>query len=71
MDCAYFLGGQYDGSNDTKRRYAITDYFSCKKLVDSNFNLKSEYYYFLLATSLNKCDELKDKNLVKLCKENV
>lgn len=71
IDCGYFIENNYNYPEKERVYVSLTDYLVCKKLSDSKIDIKKEYYYYNMAYTLNICDELADKNLLKLCTDNV
>ena len=72
VSCEYFLSDIYDYPSDQINYVRKTDYISCKKLKNiKGYSIKEELFYYTRALEIGKCEFLNDKNLIKLCNEEL
>lgn len=76
FDCSNFIKMPFDYPdnkdiiwNNNLLNTREFDYFTCKFMKDKTYDLNKDYYFYKLATQLNKCEFLEDSNLIKLCEK--
>ncbi len=68
-NCNFFINKNYNIPTEKKFILKKENYFICRIIKNRKYDFKKEAFFYYIAWKLWKCEYLKDKNLLKLCKE--